>query len=89
MNDKYYKILRFDGKEQYSEKKSKKNIKEYLNKYIDEEINEILFIVPVEKSKKFTNNYSPIIVSEFNYLVFKRQVIIWSIMDLSRLVKSS
>ena len=25
MNDKYYKILRFDGKEQYSEKKSKKN----------------------------------------------------------------
>lgn len=51
MNDKYYKILRFDGKEQYSEKKSKKNIKEYLNKYIDEEINEILFIVPVEKQK--------------------------------------
>ena len=31
--------------------KSKKNIKEYLNKYIDEEINEILFIVPVEKQK--------------------------------------
>ena len=51
LNDKYYKILRFDEKEQYSEKKSKKNIKEYLNKYIDEEINEILFIVPVEKQK--------------------------------------
>ena len=47
LNDKYYKILRFDGKEQYSEKKSKKN----MNKYIDEEINEILFIVPVEKQK--------------------------------------
>ena len=31
--------------------KVKKNIKEYLNKYIDEEINEILFIVPVEKQK--------------------------------------
>ena len=51
MNDKYYKILRFDGKEQYSEKKSKKNIKEYLNKYIDEALNEILFIVPVENQK--------------------------------------
>lgn len=54
MNDKYYKILRFDGKEQYSERKNRKNrknIKEYLNKYIDEEINEILFIVPVEKQK--------------------------------------
>ena len=38
MNDKYYKILRFDGKEQYSERKNRKNIKEYLNKYIDEEI---------------------------------------------------
>ena len=51
MNDKYYKILKFNGKEQYSERKNRKNIKEYLNKYIDEEINEILFIVPVEKQK--------------------------------------
>lgn len=31
--------------------KIEKIIKEYLNKYIDEEINEILFIVPVEKQK--------------------------------------
>lgn len=52
LNNKYYKILRFDGKGNYEENKSKKNIKEYFNKYIDEDINEILFIVPIEGQKK-------------------------------------
>ena len=52
LNDICYKVLRFDGKKQYEERKSKKNIKAYLNKYIDEGINEILFITPVEKQKK-------------------------------------
>ena len=52
MNDIYYKVLRFDGKKQYEERKNKKNIKAYLNKYIDEGINEILFITPIEKQKK-------------------------------------
>ncbi len=52
LNDIYYKVLRFDGKKQYEERKNKKNIKAYLNKYIDEGINEILFITPIEKQKK-------------------------------------
>ena len=52
LNDIYYKVLRFDGKKQYEERKNKKNIKAYLNKYIDEGNNEILVITPIEKQKK-------------------------------------
>lgn len=52
MSNRYYKVISFNKKKQYTEWKSKKDIKEYLNKYIDEEIDEILFIAPVEKQKK-------------------------------------
>ncbi len=47
-----YKILRFDGKKQYTEVKEREKAKEYLNTYIDEDVNEILFIIPMEKTKK-------------------------------------
>mgnify|MGYP000006523229 FL=1 len=47
-----YKILRFDGKKQYTEVKEREKAKEYLNTYIDEDVNEILFIIPMEKNKK-------------------------------------
>ena len=47
-----YKILRFDGKKQYTEVKEREKAKEYLNTYIDDDVNEILFIIPMEKNKK-------------------------------------
>lgn len=52
LSNRYYKVISFNKKKQYTEWKSKKDIKEYLNKYIDEEVDEILFIVPDEKQKK-------------------------------------